>query len=1187
MNVILRVFETSRVTIHPANERHFVSRPQFRAALAAAAGTWSLESSRHGAPVPVRVADGRWLLSRYDPEKETARWLATQNIAPDELPVFIGFNPYIPGALVNRPIVMVEKDAGLVAACLAGMDLGVALEGVSIVLDESGYQMMSAVRNANDVFRHRRLRLLPLPTAEDTAWVKSVLEHGVKIQRELSLNAISYSCQLPKWISTVRANLATMMNGPDGRSVYGSLNGATAILVGAGPSLEKNIDQLAACRGRALIIAVDTALRRLDRAGIIPDVTVAVDANDANARDVDGLGERLLEESILAADPIVAPAVVRAFRGPRTFFRSINFTFDLEGNAVPMVEPLDFLLHEIAGRNVIAAWQSGGSVSTNAFNLCHLLGVSRVVLVGQDLAFTEGRAHSSGVGHEDEHAGRMLGRFRSREMLVRMATRDGDFLVPGWNGGMVRTNEVLREYLNWFEMTMEHGFGRVFAEVIDASEGGASKKGMTRSTLADALKRLPETGDPAVALRRALAGAEPAGAPGWERRVVAFVEKLRRLAGASPEAVTRELPLAPWLVLPAWIGSFDMDPEDRRAVQSGGISSAVDFLLKVFSGMAAEFEASARFASSAGGPAPASPRSATTAAATAPRAPSPLPPEPATPAGLHVTAAADGSPILALATGTGVRHLDASDRPAATAQQRVDQLVAGGLDGAGPEGARPEMLVIVGVGLGYELEAAVARRELTAIVLVEPDAGAIRRARKIRNLEHALADPRVTTFIAEKPRAIFEQLAARFDHGMESGRHLVVLPRARRIVHPSCGLDPSALAAVEEQLDALLVVSERNRRTLARFAEPWRRNILANIPAILAGGRLADLEGAAKGVPAVLLAAGPSLDGVLGELRLELEKRGAARPLVVVVDTALRAVARAGITPDLVVAVDASDENLGDFEGVSIDQDRTALVYVPVVHPAIPALFARRFATSYGHPVQVWLEEATGRAFGSLSISGSVATLAYDLLRYLGAKPIILAGLDLAVGVTGHTRGALTGQGEGRFATTETRTWKHARGATVRRPGWGGGNARTTEQMLRWIEWFEGELLRRPWPTINATGGGARLEGAQEMGLVEALKRHPAKPWSLPAPRPFTERAQERVRRSLAAIRDGVPDAEPLLSILLRWDLCVSGAVPAQAESSRVRGSAEQTLCDDLRRQVAGVLAGEARRESRRGEARK
>lgn len=54
-------------------------------------------------------------------------------------------------------------------------------------------------------------------------------------------------------------------------------NGGTAIIVSAGPSLDKNVEDLKKAEGKAMIIAVDTALKTVLRAGVRPDLTICVD----------------------------------------------------------------------------------------------------------------------------------------------------------------------------------------------------------------------------------------------------------------------------------------------------------------------------------------------------------------------------------------------------------------------------------------------------------------------------------------------------------------------------------------------------------------------------------------------------------------------------------------------------------------------------------------------------------------------------------------------------------------------------------------------------------------------------------------------------------------------------------------------------------------------------------------------
>lgn len=56
------------------------------------------------------------------------------------------------------------------------------------------------------------------------------------------------------------------------------LSDVPAIIVAAGPSLNKNVQELKRAKGKALILVVDAALRAVVNAGITPDLGITIDA---------------------------------------------------------------------------------------------------------------------------------------------------------------------------------------------------------------------------------------------------------------------------------------------------------------------------------------------------------------------------------------------------------------------------------------------------------------------------------------------------------------------------------------------------------------------------------------------------------------------------------------------------------------------------------------------------------------------------------------------------------------------------------------------------------------------------------------------------------------------------------------------------------------------------------------------
>ena len=556
------------------NKLFFQDRPCFRAAIDAAENKYEIAASKKGDPVAVRTSDGTWMSSRYDPAKEARRWVDAQEFKDDDLPLLLGFNPYILECLGPERVLVIENDASLLKAYLENVELDSVLENTVVVLDQDGQKLQAAVRVHFDPFKHSRVRICMGLQEKEQEWAARMAESALNIQRETSMNLLSFAYQLPKWIMTATKNMQTFLDSPDPSVLFGKFKGDHAIIVAAGPSLDRNIEELKNAKGRALIFAVDTALRALDAAGILPDACISVDTNPANARDVDGLSDEMLGVTLIA-DQIASAEIVDAFTGQKIFLRSINYVFDVEGNPTLSIQPIDEFIAELAGCTSLSSWQSGGSVSTNALNLAYLMGISDVILVGHDLAFTGGRTHVRGVGYEDDQA-LSSARFQTPEFKRWEQIALADVVVDSWEGNKVETNSLMREFLRWYDQTMEFGFGKDM-KIIDATEGGALKRGMTKMTLVDAIKELPTESDVLVRLQNLLAAAPKAGKGAYEERRDEFYNKVEKIDN-SPAEIALHLPLCRWLALPAYLGGRDLEPESKTELENQALLESARFL---------------------------------------------------------------------------------------------------------------------------------------------------------------------------------------------------------------------------------------------------------------------------------------------------------------------------------------------------------------------------------------------------------------------------------------------------------------------------------------------------------------------------------------------------------------------------------------------------------------------------------
>ena len=237
------------------------------------------------------------------------------------------------------------------------------------------------------------------------------------------------------WNKNIILNLKEIMNGGAFECLLRTSPPDSILIAGAGPSLEKNLDVLRKYKERIVIFAVDTSYIPLIRADIVPDIVFSSDPQFINRHYV--LSKRT-RESLWVLDPVVCPAI------PHWLFKvgAIILWWDN-----PFY--LDEYIRSQGSRGKVAY---GGSISTSAFDAAVKWGAKKIILMGQDLAFTGQKAHAKGCILEELIYSKM-DRFHNMEIHNR---NQMDALPKIWyptsdRKGLTFTNAKLKVYLDWFE----------------------------------------------------------------------------------------------------------------------------------------------------------------------------------------------------------------------------------------------------------------------------------------------------------------------------------------------------------------------------------------------------------------------------------------------------------------------------------------------------------------------------------------------------------------------------------------------------------------------------------------------------------------------------------------------------------------------------------------------------------------
>jgi hypothetical protein len=163
----------------------------------------------------------------------------------------------------------------------------------------------------------------------------------------------------------------------DVATLYGTHPKGRAVIVAAGPSLERALPYLRQARGEARLIAVTTALRVLTRAEIVPDLVVAVDRRPEVGAHFDGLDLGPFRATPLVYLAGVHPQVLDRWPGPRiAAFRAGS----RDAKEHPKTRKAELFC--------------SGTVTHASIDLARRLGSSQIVLVGVDFCFPEGKAHA-------------------------------------------------------------------------------------------------------------------------------------------------------------------------------------------------------------------------------------------------------------------------------------------------------------------------------------------------------------------------------------------------------------------------------------------------------------------------------------------------------------------------------------------------------------------------------------------------------------------------------------------------------------------------------------------------------------------------------------------------------------------------------------------------------------------------
>lgn len=407
---------------------------------------YHIEPTQQG-PLTVKVTNGVtcfYLHSNVNPWKDASHWVQIygEDRAVEYAVLGLGLGYHVislwkrtQGAI---PIHVYETDASILALAERYQDFSVCQGRNLYIHYDSDLKMLMKKLSGNTItlaIHHPSLRNMSKSSQKEALERFFIADSSRRKQAKYLYANFTSNCRL--------ATLPVDELGSEftGRDVF---------IIAAGPSLDKNVELLKERSEKSIVLATGTVFRKLMGIGITPDYVMVTDANDRVLGQIYQYRNAKMPLIVLSS---AYYRLCKEYSGPKHIIYQKDF---------PPAE-------EYAKKHGYMLFETGGSVSTTALDVCIRLQAARIIFLGLDLAFTDNLAHASGTSNR--------------------AVADQETLQPvkSYDGGVVYADHKFNMYAQWIEERLQQEDAKQIP-VINATEGGRYIAGMEYRTLQDILQ---------------------------------------------------------------------------------------------------------------------------------------------------------------------------------------------------------------------------------------------------------------------------------------------------------------------------------------------------------------------------------------------------------------------------------------------------------------------------------------------------------------------------------------------------------------------------------------------------------------------------------------------------------------------------------------------------------------------------
>lgn len=387
--------------------------------------------------------NGVLLHSGYSPIKEVQKLFSGDEFSDTETPwIFAGMGlGYAPVefAKVNKDnlMIIIEPDPGFLFASMCVLDWSSVFshEKCVIITNSTPEQIIPLLESLKAVEKAKIITQISQTNHQQT-WFKNFFTLLERNRQKQNINTNTLERFASLWQKNSAKNLK-YFSRCQGISIYKDMlmGKIPAIVCAAGPTLQETLTHIKQLKERAVIIAVDTALRALLQSGVQPDFILLIDPQYYAACHIQGLSS---PQSVLITESSVYPSVMR-FNCRKTVLIESLFPLGrwFEQN----------LLQDKSFGKIIA----GGSVSTSAWEFAKYIGASQIYMAGLDLGYPQKKTHIKGSTFEEKSHSASTRLKTAENNLCSILFSAANEKSVDYDGNTIITDSKMKLFAWWFE----------------------------------------------------------------------------------------------------------------------------------------------------------------------------------------------------------------------------------------------------------------------------------------------------------------------------------------------------------------------------------------------------------------------------------------------------------------------------------------------------------------------------------------------------------------------------------------------------------------------------------------------------------------------------------------------------------------------------------------------------------------